>query len=240
MPGQTVKIPAHDGVVLDCYLALPAGIAKVPCIVMSAGAFGVNKDLMEVCDWWAAKGFMAIAPEQWSRGDKGAVPMSDEGRKRAMARIQTPGIADSVKADLDVTLKAMRKHERCNGKTAIMGYCFGGPFAVVGVVELGCDAGGSYHGGGFDKQLDNLKKNTKPIQIHWGDKDFALNPELLEKVKAACAHNKDAEIFIYPGVEHGYTQPESPIYSKAATDLSWERTLTMLEPLKNPPPAKAA
>ena len=196
MPGQTIKVTAHDGVVFDCYLALPSGTAKAPCIVMSAGAFGVNKDLMEICDWWASKGYMAAAPEQWARGDKGAIPMSDDGRKRAMARIQTPGIFDSVKNDLDATLKAMRKHERCNGKTAIMGYCFGGPFAVVGTVELGCDAGGSYHGGGFDKQLDNLKKNTKPIQIHWGDKDFALNPELLEKVKAACAHNKDAEIFI--------------------------------------------
>src|SRR5262245_7555541 len=118
MAGQTIKINAHDGSQLDCYLALPSGTAKAPCIVMPAGAFGVNDDLKAICDWWASKGFMAAAPEQWSRGDKGPIPMSDDGRKRAMARIGTPGIRESVKNDLDATLKAMRKHERCNGKTA--------------------------------------------------------------------------------------------------------------------------
>jgi carboxymethylenebutenolidase len=240
MAGQTVKVTAPDGVVLDCYVALPSGTDKAPCIVMSAGAFGVNKDLMDICDWWASKGFMAAAPEQWARGDKGPVAMNDEGRKRAMARIATPGIVESVTQDLDATLKMMRAHPRCNGKTAIMGYCFGGPFAVIGITQLGCDAGGSYHGGSFAAQIDNLKTTTKPIQIHWGDKDFALTPELLEKVRAACAHNPNAEIFIYPGIEHGYTAPESAVYSKEATALSWERSLQMFDKLKNPPPAKAA
>jgi carboxymethylenebutenolidase len=238
--GQMIKIAAHDGVQLDCYLALPTGTAKAPAIVMSAGAFGLNQDMIEICDYWAGKGFLVAAPEQWQRGDKGPIKMDDAGRKRAMGRITAPGIVDSVTKDLDATLKYMRAQPRCNGKTAIMGYCFGGPFAVVGIVQLGCDAGGSYHGGGFEHQLENLKKCNKPLQIHWGDKDFALNPDLLQKVRDASAHNKDIEIFIYPGIEHGYTGPESTAYDKSTTQKSWDSTIKMLDKLKDLPPARAA
>jgi len=240
MAGQTIKITAHDGVQIDCYLAISAGTGRVPAIVMSSGAFGINKDMTDICDYWASKGFLVAAPDQWSRGDKGPIKMDDAGRKRAIARIGTPGIVENVTKDLDATLKEMRKHPRCNGKTALMGYCFGGAFAVVGLAKLGCDAGGSYHGGGFEHQLDNLKSTTKPLQIHWGDKDFALTPELLEKVRAASAHNKNCEIFFYPGIEHGYTGPESLAWNEAARDLSWARTLPMMEKLKDPPTARAA
>jgi carboxymethylenebutenolidase len=166
--------------------------------------------------------------------------MDDAGRKRAMARIGTPGVIDAVKRDLDATLRHMREHPRCNGKTALMGFCFGGPFAIAAIVELGCDAAGAYHSGSMDHQLDNLRKSTKPLQIHWGDKDFALTPGHLDAVRAAAAHNKNCEIFIYPGVEHGYTGPESPAWNAAARELSWERTLRMLNTLKERPTARAA
>ena len=221
MAGQTIQITAHDGIRFDCYLALPDGSGRAPAIVMSSGAFGVNKDMTGICDYWASKGFCVAAPEQWSRGDKGIFKMDEAGRKRALARIATPGIVDSVTKDLDATLTYMRAHARCNGKSAIMGFCFGGQFAVIGVAQLGCDAGGSYHGGGFEHQLDNLKNTTKPLQFHWGDKDFALPPDLLEKVRAASAHNQNCEIFIYPGIEHGYTGPESLAWNAEATRPSF-------------------
>lgn len=240
MAGQTIKITAHDGVSLDCYLAVPAGNDKVPAIVISTGAFGLNRDATDICDYWAGKGFLVAAPEQWQRGDKGPIKMDDAGRKRAIARITGSGVVDSIKKDLDATLKEMRKHPRCNGKTALLGFCFGGPFAVMGIVELGCDAGAAYHSGSMEHQLENLKKSTKPLQIHWGDKDFALAPGHLDQVRAAAASNKNCEIFIYPGIEHGYTGPESQAWNEGATKLSWERTLPMLEKLRPPPTARAA
>jgi carboxymethylenebutenolidase len=230
--GETIAIVADDGVAFDCYLALPAGGGRAPAIVMSSGMYGVTSDMIEMCDWWAAQGFCVAAPEQWARGDAGPLGRADS--ERAWARIRDPGAFASAKKDLDATLRHMRAHPRCTGRTAILGFCFGGPFAVVGVVELGCDAGGSYHGGGFEHQIENLKKAAKPVQIHWGDKDFSLTPELLAQVRAAAAHNPDCEIFIYPGVEHGYTGPSSSAWNQPARDLSWQRTLPMLNKLKEP------
>jgi carboxymethylenebutenolidase len=240
MAGQMIKITAHDGVSLDCYLATPPGNDKVPAIVMASGAFGLNKDMTDISDWWASKGFLVAAPEQWQRGDKGPIKMDDAGRKRAVARISGPGVFETVKKDLEATLKHLRQHPRYNGKSGLMGYCFAGPFAIAAIVELGCDAAGAYHSGNMDHQLENLKKSTKPLQIHWGDKDFALTPGHLDAVRAAAANNKNAEIFIYPGVEHGYTGPESTAWNEKARDLSFERTLTMFQTLKTPPTARAA
>jgi carboxymethylenebutenolidase len=92
----------------------------------------------------------------------------------------------------------------------------------------------------MDHQIDNLKKSTKPLQIHWGDKDFALTPGHLDAVRAAAANNKNATIFMYPGIEHGFTGPESAAWNADATKLAFERTLELFDTLKTPPAARAA
>ncbi len=234
MAGQMTTVTAHDGVKLDCYVAMPAGSGKAPVLVMASGAFGLTPGMTEACDHWAGKGFLVAAPELWQRGDKGPISMAtDENRKRALARIATPGIFESVRQDLKTVLAHMKADPRSNGRTALMGFCFTGPYAVEAVNDFGCDAAASYHGGGFDKQLDAIKKSSKPLQLHWGDKDFALSMELYEKVKAAASATKTCEPFLYTGgVEHGYTMSDTPVFNAAARDQSWQRTATMFDKLK--------
>jgi len=124
-----------------------------------------------------------------------------------------------------------RSDARCNGRTAILGFCFGGPFAVAGLADMGCDAGGSFHGSEFEDQLDNLAKVDGPLELHWGDADFALPPELLDRVRSVCRHNTNCNIVIYPGIRHGYTGRSSQAFDPAATENSVALTPKMLDRL---------
>jgi dienelactone hydrolase len=53
-------------------------------------------------------------------------------------------------------------------------------------------------------------------------------------VRAALAHNARAESFVYPGIEHGFTQKGRPAFDAAVADLSFERAIRVLETLKTP------
>jgi carboxymethylenebutenolidase len=162
---------------------------------------------------------------------------TEEGSKRAGARAEDRvGLAKSGARDLEATLDLLWQEPGCNGKTAVIGLCFGGPFALIGAATLGCDAGASFHGSVFGNHLDELARIRVPLSLHWGDEDFALPSELLPQVKAATAENRMCEIFIYPGVKHGYTCPsQSKAYAPEAAKLTWARTMPMLERLKTSP-----
>ena len=213
MPGRDIVISTAEGR-FDCYLSVPESAAKAPGIVMASTVFGVDADLKKMCDDLAAQGFLAAAPDFFWRGDKGPLPRTEEGSKRAGARAEDRvGLAQSGTRDLEATLDLLRQEPGCNGKTAVVGLCFGGPFALIGAAKLGCDAGASFHGSVFGNHL-----------------------ELLPKVKSAIASNRDAEIYIYPGVKHGYTCPsQSKAYAPEAAKLTWARTMPMLERLKTSP-----
>lgn len=237
MPGNDIVVTTAEGS-FDCYLSAPDGAAKAPKsapgIVMASTVFGVDADLRKMCDDLAAQGFLAAAPDFFWRGDKGPLPRTEDGSKRASARAEDRiGLAKSGTRDLEATLDLLCRQPGCNGRTAVIGLCFGGPFALIGAAKLGCDAGASFHGSVFGNHLDELAQIRVPLSLHWGDEDFALPAELLPKVKAAAAANPVAEIYIYPGVKHGYTCPsQSKAYAPDAAKLTWARTMPMLERLK--------
>ena len=53
MPGKTIKIRSSEGGEFDCYLATP-GDGKVPAIVLASAVHGVDKDIREIADEFAA------------------------------------------------------------------------------------------------------------------------------------------------------------------------------------------
>src|SRR5258707_14173525 len=65
-----IRIPSSDGGEFAAYLALPSG-GRGPGIVVLQEIFGVNKDMRAVCDWYAARGFVAICPDLFWRIEPG-------------------------------------------------------------------------------------------------------------------------------------------------------------------------
>ncbi len=61
-----ITVKSFDAGEFDAYLVLPAG-GYGPGIVVLQEIFGVNQYLRNVCDWYAAHGFVAICPDLfWS------------------------------------------------------------------------------------------------------------------------------------------------------------------------------
>jgi carboxymethylenebutenolidase len=241
MAGQDIKITAQQGGAFDCYLSLPAR-GPAPAVVIMPSVFGVDGDVRANCDDLAARGFVAAAPDPFWRGDAGPMGRDEDGARRARERAldRAPLIEQGV-TDLADVLAELKRLPECNGKVAVVGLCYGGPYAILGPARLGCDAGIAFHGTVLENYLDDLSGVHVPLSLHWGDQDHACPPETLARIREATGGMADVDITIYPGVGHGYSAPSSvKAWDEKAAENSWRRAVEVLDGLRTPAEAASA
>ena len=215
----------------DCYWSTPQGDGKVPAIVLTSAVHGVDKDLRGIADEFAARGFLAAAPDLFWRSVPGPIARGDDrASKRAQPRLER---IREGEADLAAVLSELRRHPRSNGKAAVIGFCYGGPYAILGPKRLGYDAGISCHGTQMLDFIGELEGVAKPVCILWGDDDHTAPAPVLEAYRAVPARMKNVELHIFPGVAHGYMMREAgKAFSQKAYDFSLAKATAILESLR--------
>src|SRR3989449_6085180 len=144
MRGKNVRVRSSEGGEFDCYLATPRAGAKVPAIVIASAVHGVNADVRAIADDFASQGFLAAAPDLFWRSIPGPLARDDERTKqRSQPRLAKIKLGEADLADM---LAGLRKEPLWNGRAAVMGLCYGGPYAMLGAKRLRHDAGISFHG----------------------------------------------------------------------------------------------
>jgi carboxymethylenebutenolidase len=231
MPAKNIRIHSKDGGEFDCYLATPAAAGKAPAIALASAVHGVDEDMRALADRFASQGYIAAAPDLFWRTVPGPLGRDDERTKtRSQPRLEKIRTGEADMAD---TLAEVRKLPQFNGRAAAMGFCYGGPYAILGPKRLGYDAGISCHGtqlGDFLKDLDGV---TQPVCIIWGDQDHAAPPEVQKAYRAVPSRMKNVEVHIIPGVLHGYMMRGNPkAFHQKTYDFSMQRTLAILNGLR--------
>jgi carboxymethylenebutenolidase len=233
MSGEDITVRSSDGGEFDCYLVEPVDrLKKVPTIVLASAIHGVDADIRAIADEFASHGYLAAAPDLfWKTETPGPLARDDARAKpRGQPRLERLKAGEGVMAD---TLTMVKKHPLSNGKAASMGFCYGGPFAVLGPLRLGYDAGIGCHStqmGDFTKEAAEVRK---PVCLVWGDKDFAAPAEVLDAYRALAAKNDFIDLHVFPGVQHGYMMRGNPEAFDATTrDFSMIRAYAILEKLR--------
>lgn len=230
MTGKDVRISASDGREFGGYLVTPDSQERVPAIVLASAIHGVDADLRAIADEFASHGFLAIAPDLFWRTTAGPLGRDDP---RASARGQ-PRL-ERIKAgeqDLVDALAFVRKQPSFNGNAAVIGFCYGGPYAVLGPKRLGFEAGISCHGSQMMDYLAELEGLRQPICIVWGDKDTAAPEPVLTAYRDRAARMGNLEVDVLPGVAHGFMMKGARAYDAAASGFAMQRALSILRDLR--------
>jgi len=144
MSGQGIRIDSRAGGSFECYLAMPSGSDKVPAIVLASAVHGVDRDIRDIADAFASQGYIAAAPDLFWRSIPGPLARDDKrAGERSQPRLEK---IKAGEADMADTLAEVRKLAQHNGRAAVIGFCYGGPYAILGPKRLGYDAGISCHG----------------------------------------------------------------------------------------------
>jgi carboxymethylenebutenolidase len=230
MKKTDMKIRSSEGPEFDCYVVTPDTKDKVPAIVLASAIHGVDHDLRGIADAFAAKGYIAAAPDLFWRSVPGPLVRDDpRSGPRGQPRLEKIKAGERDMADV---LPVLRKLPQFNGRAAVIGFCYGGPYAILGPKRLGYDAGISCHGTqmlDYIKELDGL---AKPVCIIWGDQDTMAPAPVLEAYRAVPARMKNVEVHVFPGVLHGYMMPGAKAFDAKTYDFSMDRALAILGQLR--------
>ncbi|NQV56809.1 MAG: dienelactone hydrolase family protein [Rhodospirillales bacterium] len=146
MPSEYTTVSAADGGAIPTYISTPAS-GSGPGVVIIPSIIGVASDIVDWADKLAAEGYVVSATDPfWRDEDSGNLEGQEDARDRAFARMGRVDQAVNV-SDLEMLLNDLKSRPQCNGKVAVMGFCFGGAYAFLGAARLGIDAGIAFHSG---------------------------------------------------------------------------------------------
>jgi len=224
----TIPVPGGS---MPAYVAVPA-TTPAPALVLIPSVFGVVPNVRATIDRYAEHGFLTIGPDVYFRTIPG--PKNRENKAEFDAALDRNKRYDHEQGVRD--LAAVRDYALaradCNGKWAVVGYCFGGRYALIAGADLGADAVGGFHPSNMGKELDAARRLNVPASFHVGDSDTTVPMTEVEAVKAALAHNPRAEVYVYPGIKHGFSGKGGAAYDEAVAELSLERLLNVFDELK--------
>ena len=191
---------------------------KVPGVIVVHENRGLNPYIEDVNRRVALEGFISLAPDALS--PLGGYPGNDDdGREMQKKRSQTEMLEDFIAA-----YHYLKSHKDCNGKVAVVGFCFGGWISNMMAVRLP-DLAGAVPYYGRQPEQEDAAQIKAPLLLQYADLDKRVN-EGWPAFETILKENEiEHEAYFYPDVNHGFHNNTTPRYDEAAANLSWERTL---------------
>jgi carboxymethylenebutenolidase len=215
-------IKSFDGDEFDGYLALPAS-GYGPGIVVLQEIFGVNDYVRSVADWFAAHGFVALAPDLFWRLERG-VQLTGADWDKAIDFYQRVDEEKAVE-DAAAALDALRQHPACSGRVGGVGFCMGGNLAYLLSTRFKPDCAVGYYGVSIEKSLDEASKLTSPLLLHIAGRDKFCPPEAQAEIHKVFGGNPLVTLHVYPDRDHAFGRTGGEHYHAADAELANLRSL---------------
>jgi carboxymethylenebutenolidase len=217
-------IEALDGSgIFNAYTVEPAGTPKAAIIVIQE-IFGVNPGIRKKADDWAAKGYLALAPDMFWRSKPGfdVDPDVPAEMQEAFVAMQQFDLTKGIE-DVEAVIRTARGLMG-GGKVGIVGFCLGGRVAFLTATRTDIDASVGYYGGGIDTMLGESHAIARPLLLHFAEDDHYITADKRDAIHAALDGNAHASIHEYAGVDHGFATTSGKRRDDAAAELADSRT----------------
>jgi len=218
MAGEMVRFPSN-GQEAEGYLARPAS-GRGPGVVVIQEWWGLVPNIKDICDRFAAEGFVALAPDLYH----GATTTEPDEAGKLMMSMKM----DQAAKDMSGAVDYLAGLDAATGAAVgSVGYCMGGGLSLY-LASLKPQVGACViYYGVLPGAPPDLAKVQAAVLGHYAEHDEWASPAaaraLEEQLKAAGKH---VEFHVYPGAQHAFfndTRPE--VYNAEVARLSWERTL---------------
>jgi carboxymethylenebutenolidase len=198
--------------------------------VLASAVHGVDADIRALADDFGAQGFIAAAPDLFWRSIAGPLPHGDHrAAQRSQPRLQCLTAGES---DMTDTLAYLRTIGGFNGQAMAMGFCYGGPYAILGPKRLGYAAGISCHGTQMLDFAEELEGVDRPVCVIWGDQDHLAPVEVVEAYRGLSSTMSNLEVRIVAGAFHGFMmRSRQGVFHAGAYELAIGRALAILRTL---------
>jgi len=222
--GEIVEFPSN-GHSASGYLAVPE-TGSGPGLIVIQEWWGLVPHIKDVCDRFAAAGFVALAPDLF-HGQTTTEP--DEAGKLMMTlNLEQAGKDMGGAVDFLVGHDAVTRE-----KIGVTGFCMGGGLALLLAAQRP-DAIGAcapfYGVIPWESAEPDWTKLDAPVRGHFAAEDGFFGPDKVRELEAKLQGlDKDVQFTIHEGVDHAFfndTRPE--VYDQDKAELAWGETVAFL------------
>jgi len=223
---------------LPAYVARPEKAkASLPIIIVVSEIFGVHEYIADVTRRFAKLGYLAIAPEFFTRAGN----PSDYG---TIAEIFTNVISKTpdsqVLNDLQAALVWADKNGGDLKRVGVTGFCWGGRITWLAATLPQVRAGVAWYGrligekteGNPRHPVDIAADLKAPVLGLYGAADTGISLESIEQMKAALAQAapknpaaKACQFEVYPDAPHAFHADYRASYREGPAKDGWEKCL---------------
>jgi carboxymethylenebutenolidase len=213
-----VKFQSNGGET-EGYLSVPESGHGAGVVVIQE-YWGLVPHIKQVCDRFAAEGFVALAPDLY-HGRSTTSP--DEAGKLMMALD-----IDRAEKDLRGAIQFLLAHPATTGaQVDTVGFCMGGALSLYAASKNEQVGACIVFYGIHPKVRPDFDSLRAPVLGFFGERDEMVTPakvrDLEEELKQ---HGKPAEMHIYTGAGHAFFNDARPeAYNPQAAADAWRRTL---------------
>lgn len=223
-----VQYPS-EGITVRAYVAAPNSTERRPTIIVIQEWWGLNGHVKDVAKRYAAEGYVAIAPDLYSRLKNEVVPNDKSNRAgELMAALKQE---DGLK-DLNATVAYLKSVPEVNAaKIGVTGFCMGGSYALM----LACTNREIKAAVPFYGQVPNpdapLESLSAPLLYIYGEDDGWITKADVQRLATALKKYKKAgDIKTYPGTPHAFfNDTRNEVYRAAEAKDAWGRALAFFK-----------
>lgn len=215
-----VQYPSGN-VTVRAFVAAPQRKDKRPAIIIVQEWWGLTDHIKDIAKRYAAEGYVAIAPDLYSRLGNALTTDAGEAGKLMNALQQEDGLKD-----LNATVAYLKSVPEVDGsRIGVTGFCMGGSYALMlPCVNPEIKAAVPFYG-----QVPNpdtpLQKLACPILYFHGEDDGWITKADVQRLATALKkYQKVGEIKTYPGAPHAFFRDvDKTVYRPEAAKDAWAR-----------------
>lgn len=208
-------------------LHAPATVPRRAGLVVAQEIFGINANIAALAARFATEGFDVLAPDYFGRIEPGFRADYDaEGVQRGLAAVRaTPW--DQVAADTQAAIDVLAAR---GGPVFVTGFCWGGTVSWLAAQRCrGLAAASGYYGRLINTLLD--APPVAPVQLHYGDRDSSITPQMVADVRAAFPK---VPVQVW-SAGHGFFSDRGHDHDPAVAAAAWQSTLAFFTAHGLPP-----
>ena len=222
---ESVQV-ASDGAAIGAFLVEPVGRAgQAPAVLVLHGWWGLTGHIKDTARRFADAGFVACAPDLYSRVGPGAAPDPADAAQR-MGRLSS----QAVLRDLNAAVQFLKGQPSVDPlRLGVVGFSMGGTFALTQATH-NSDLRAAVAFYGKVPPVESFEYLLCPVLYHHAAQDAwvtAAEVDLLRQARDKLG--KPIEVAGYPDADHDFFNEARPqAYRAADAQAAWDRTVRFL------------
>jgi carboxymethylenebutenolidase len=233
---RQIDIPTPHGATTT-FICHPERGGPHPPILFFMDAPAIREELRDMARRLGTAGYYVMLPNLYYReGVMEIGALGDASVRERMFALMRGLTIEMVMSDAEALIAHLDADPAARpGAIGTLGYCMSGQFAIDAAARFPTRvaAAASIYGVSLVTELPNsphLAAQATKAECYFAcaETDRYAPLEMVETLRTSLqAAEANAEVELYPGVEHGFAFPQRAAYDKASAERHWERLVAL-------------